>query len=44
MCIVVRAYDQMDGNAARRRLGLYQLGYQVRKQTVSPRKGSQSRS
>jgi len=27
--IVVRAYDQMDGNAARRRLGLYQLGYQV---------------
>jgi hypothetical protein len=27
--IVVRAYDQMDGNAARRRLGLYRLGYQV---------------
>lgn len=27
--VVVRAYDQMDGNAARRRLGLYQLGYQV---------------
>jgi sugar lactone lactonase YvrE len=27
--VVVRAYDQMDGNAARRRLGLYRLGYQV---------------
>lgn len=29
--IVVRAYDQMDGNAARRRLGPYRLGYQVLK-------------
>ncbi len=28
-CIVVRAYDQVDGNNARRRLGLYRLGYQV---------------
>lgn len=27
--IVVRAYDQMDGNAKRRRLGIYRLGYQV---------------
>ncbi len=27
--IVVDAYDQMDGNLARRRLGLYKLGYQV---------------
>lgn len=27
--IVLRAYDQMDGNAARRRLGLYRLGYQI---------------
>ena len=27
--IVVRAYDQMDGNAARRRLGIYRIGYQV---------------
>ena len=27
--IVVRAYDQMDGNASRRRLGIYRLGYQV---------------
>lgn len=33
--IVVRAYDQMDGNAARRRLGLYQLGYQVLKKDGS---------
>ncbi|HEX9171807.1 MAG TPA: NHL repeat-containing protein [Telluria sp.] len=27
--IVVDAYDQMDGNLARRRLGLYKLGYQL---------------
>lgn len=27
--IIVEAYDQMDGNQARRRLGLYQLGYQL---------------
>ncbi|HYE65353.1 MAG TPA: SMP-30/gluconolactonase/LRE family protein [Pyrinomonadaceae bacterium] len=27
--IVVRAYDQMDNNAARRRLGLFRLGYQI---------------
>ncbi|MBC3919915.1 gluconolaconase [Undibacterium sp. CY18W] len=27
--IVVDAYDQVDGNATRRRLGLYQLGYQL---------------
>ena len=27
--IVVGAYDQSDGNVARRRLGLYQLGYQI---------------
>jgi hypothetical protein len=37
--IVVRAYDQMDGNAARRRLGLYQLGYQVLKTDGSPAPG-----
>jgi sugar lactone lactonase YvrE len=37
--IVVRAYDQMDGNAARRRLGLYQLGYQVLKADGSPAPG-----
>ncbi len=27
--IIVEAYDQFDGNAKRRRLGLYQLGYQI---------------
>ncbi|MGB7068251.1 MAG: hypothetical protein WBD22_02040 [Pyrinomonadaceae bacterium] len=27
--IVMRAFDQLDGNAERRRLGLYQAGYQV---------------
>ncbi|HVF46781.1 MAG TPA: hypothetical protein VNA17_04375 [Pyrinomonadaceae bacterium] len=27
--VVVRAYDQMDGNSERRRLGVYKLGYQV---------------
>ncbi|HJU54876.1 MAG TPA: SMP-30/gluconolactonase/LRE family protein [Pyrinomonadaceae bacterium] len=37
--IVVRAYDQMDGNAARRRLGLYRLGYQVLKHDASPAPG-----
>jgi sugar lactone lactonase YvrE len=34
--IVVRAYDQMDGNAARRRLGLYRLGYQILNVDGSP--------
>ena len=29
--IVVRAFDQMDGNAMRRKLSVYQLGYQVLK-------------
>ena len=37
--ILVRAYDQMDGNAARRRLGLYQLGYQVLKADGQPAQG-----
>jgi sugar lactone lactonase YvrE len=36
MHVVVRAYDQMDGNAARRRLGLYRLGYQVLNADGSP--------
>ncbi|MDQ3907120.1 MAG: NHL repeat-containing protein, partial [Acidobacteriota bacterium] len=27
--VVVEAYDQVDGNAARRRLGLYRLGFQL---------------
>ena len=29
LSIVVDAFDQADGNSARRRLGLYQIGYQV---------------
>lgn len=37
--IVVRAYDQMDGNAARRRLGLYRLGYQILNADGSPAPG-----
>jgi sugar lactone lactonase YvrE len=40
--IVVRAYDQMDGNAARRRLGLYKIGYQVLKTDGSPAPGFSS--
>lgn len=34
--IVVRAFDQMDGNNARRRLGVYRAGYQVMKQGGTP--------
>jgi len=34
--IVVDAYDQMDGNLARRRLGLYKLGYQVLRADGTP--------
>lgn len=34
--IVVRAYDQVDGNADRRRLGVYKLGYQVLDAAKSP--------
>jgi sugar lactone lactonase YvrE len=37
--IVVRAYDQMDGNVARRRLGLYRLGYQILNSDGSPAPG-----
>ena len=29
LSIIVDAFDQADGNSARRRLGLYQIGYQV---------------
>jgi len=36
--VVVDAFDQMDGNQARRRLGLYQLGYQIL-QDGTPLKG-----
>ncbi len=34
--IVVRAYDQMDGNSERRRLGVYKLGYQILKSDKTP--------
>jgi sugar lactone lactonase YvrE len=34
--IVIDAYDQMDGNLARRRLGLYKLGYQLLHADGSP--------
>ncbi len=37
--IVVGAYDQMDGNAARRRLGLYKVGYQVLRADGTPMPG-----
>jgi len=36
---VVDAWDQADGNAARRRLGLYALGYQVLRSDGSPAPG-----
>ncbi len=37
--IVLNAYDQMDGNAARRKLGLYKLGYQILDEEKQPIKG-----
>ena len=37
--IVVEAYDQVDKNAARRRLGLYKLGYQILRADGSPAPG-----
>ena len=37
--IVVDAYDRMDGNQARRRLGLYKLGYQLLRADGSPAPG-----
>ena len=37
--IVVDAWDQVDGNAARRRLGVYSLGYQVLHPDASPAPG-----
>jgi sugar lactone lactonase YvrE len=38
--IVVRAYDRMDGNADRRRLGVYRLGYQVLREDGSVASGT----
>jgi hypothetical protein len=40
--IVVDAWDQVDGNERRRRLGLYQLGYQVLRRDGSPAPGYDS--
>ncbi|WP_020651683.1 NHL repeat-containing protein [Massilia niastensis] len=37
--IVVNAYDQVDGNLARRRLGLYKLGYQLLRADGTPLPG-----
>jgi len=34
--IVVKAYDRMDGNAERRRLGVFQVGYQIFKDGTTP--------
>lgn len=34
--VVVRAFDRMDGNPERRRLGVFRLGYQVLKRDLSP--------
>lgn len=40
--IVVDAYDQVDGNQSRRRLGLYRLGYQLLAPDGSPAPGFDS--
>lgn len=37
--VVVDAFDQMDGNLARRRLGLYKLGYQLLQADGTPMPG-----
>ncbi len=34
--IVVRAYDRMDGNSERRKLGVYRIGYQVLREDKTP--------
>jgi hypothetical protein len=34
--IVVRSFDQMDGGAARRRLGVYRLGFQILREDRTP--------
>lgn len=34
--IVAKAYDRMDGNAERRRLGVFQIGYQILKDDKTP--------
>jgi sugar lactone lactonase YvrE len=37
--VIVRAYDRLDGNPQRRRLGLYRLGYQLLRADGSPQAG-----
>jgi hypothetical protein len=37
--IIVEAYDQVDDNAARRRLGLYKVGYQILRAEGAPAPG-----
>ncbi|MFP5391546.1 MAG: gluconolaconase [Gammaproteobacteria bacterium] len=39
LALVVEAWDQMDGNEARRKLGLYKLGYQVLRADGTPLPG-----
>ena len=39
VAIVVDAYDRVDGNGARRKLGVYALGYQVLGEDGSPAPG-----
>ncbi len=34
--IAVRSYDQMDGNASRRKLGVYRIGYQILQEDKTP--------
>ncbi len=34
--VIIRAYDQVDGNSDRRRLGVYQVGYQLLHKDLSP--------
>ena len=34
--VVARAYDRMDGNAERRRLGVYKIGYQILREDTTP--------
>lgn len=34
--VVVRSFDQMDGGAARRKLGVYRLGYQLLREDKTP--------
>ncbi len=39
VAVVVEAYDRVDGNGAKRKLGVYQLGYQVLREDGTPAPG-----